>query len=47
MTRLHTKLIALASGATAVALIGALAALPVSDASAAEFTIKVAIFPTN
>ena len=47
MTRLHTKLIALASGATSVALIAALAALPVHDASAAEFTIKVAIFPTN
>ena len=47
MTRLHTKIIALASGATAVTLIAALAALPVHGASTADFTMKVAIFPTN
>jgi TRAP-type C4-dicarboxylate transport system substrate-binding protein len=47
MTRLQNKLTSLASRATGIALAGVLAALPVQGASAAEFTLKVAIFPTD
>ena len=47
MTRRHTTLSALASRGAAVALIAGLAALPGQGASAAEFTLKVTIFPTD
>ena len=47
MTRRHTTLFALASRAIALASVAALATLTVQSASAAEFTLKVAIFPTD
>ena len=47
MTRRHSTLSALVSGGAAAALIAGLIALPGQSAAAAEFTLKVAIFPTD